>query len=289
MLIAFGKDDSVTTRLLGAFREGLAALGWSEGRNLRIDIRFGAGAEDAPERVAEALGLGPDLLVVHAPGLDAARAATRTVPIIFVGGPDPVGAGLVQSLAHPGGNLTGLPSSQPELGPKWLQLLKEIAPNVRRVAVLSGRQSWRDGIAAAGKSLAVEVTAPSIRLPADIEAAVTALADRSDGGFVVADDVTILTHRALIIELARRYRLPQVAGNRGFVEGGGLLYYGSDLADLYRRSAVYVDRILKGAKPGDLPVQQPTAFELVINQATARALGIAVPPALLARATEVIE
>jgi putative ABC transport system substrate-binding protein len=285
------ENDPAATAQLTAFREGMAALAWFEGRNLRIDTRFGAGViADAPGRMTELLALGPEVIVVHSVGVPTAKAATQTVPMVFVGGSaDPVGAGWVESLARPGGNLTGFTASEPSFGPKWLELLKEVAPNVRRVVVLSRLASWGRDIAAVAERFAVEVTAPAIQSQADVEPALNAVADKPDFGLILPDDALTFINRKPIIELALRHRLPLVAGNRRFAVDGGLLYYGSDYVDLYRRSAVYADRILKGAKPADLPVQQPTTFELVINQKTAKAIGLTVPPSILARADEVIE
>jgi len=291
VLTGLGEDDPATKARLTAFRDGLAALGWSEGRNLRIDTRYAPniGQENATAQVAELLALGPDVLLVQAPGVPAARAATKTIPIIFVVGSDPIGAGWVESLAHPGGNVTGFTATEQSFGPKWLELLKEIAPKVRRVAVLSGGDFWRQRIVDAAPQFAVEIAAPPIQSPADIEAAMIALAEKPDGGLVLPIDTFTAIHRKQIIALAMRYRLPLVTGNPPFPQDGGLLYYGADIVDIYRRSAAYVDRILKGEKPADLPVQQPTKFELVINLKTAKALGLTVPQSLLARADEMIE
>jgi putative ABC transport system substrate-binding protein len=290
VLTGLAEDDPATTARLAAFREGMAALGWAEDRNLRIDGRFAAGFDaNAAAQVAELLALGPDVLLVQGPGVPATRAAATTVPIVFVVGGDPVGAGWVESLAHPGGTITGFTATEPSFGPKWLELLKEIAPHVRSVAVLSGGEFWRQRVADAATKFGVEIAAPPIHSPADIEAAVTALAEKPDGGLVLPIDTFTAIHRKQIIALAMRYRLPLVTGNPPFPQDGGLLYYGADIVDIYRRSAAYVDRILKGEKPADLPVQQPTKFELVINLKTAVALGLTVPQVLLAQADEVIE
>jgi len=285
------ENDPAARAQLAAFREAMVALGWVEGRDLHIDTRFGAGViADAAARVAELLALNPELLVVHSVGVPAAKAANQTVPMVFVGGSvDPVLAGWLESLSRPGGNLTGFTASEPSFGPKWLELLKEISPNVRRVAVLSRNPFWGTNIGAAAQQFAVEVTAPLIQSEADIEPALSAAAEKPDSGLILPDDAVTFIHRKQIIELALRYRLPLVAGNRRFALDGGLVYYGSDYVDLYRRSATYVDRVLKGAKPADLPVQQPTKFELVINLKTGKALGLTVPRLLLVQADEVIE
>lgn len=291
ILHGLNEGDAATKTQLSALLDGLAALGWAEGSHLLIDIRFGSGVvATAPARIAELLSLNPELLLVHSPGVPAARAATQMVPIVFVGGGvSPVEAGWVESYAHPGGNVTGFTASEPSFGPKWLGFLKEIAPDVRRVAVLSRTPSWGRDIAAVAERFAVEITAPPIQSEEDIEPAISAVAARPDGGLVLPDDALTFTHRKQFIELALRHRLPLVAGNRRVALDGGLLYYGTDYVDLYRRSAAYIDRVLKGAKPADLPVQQPTKFELIVNEKTANAIGLTVSPILLAQADEVIE
>ena len=290
VLTGLGEDDPATKQRLAAFRGALQALGWDEGRNLRIDTRFGAGiVADAARLVAELLALDPEMLAVQGPGVPAARSATKTVPIIFLLGSDPVGSGSVESMARPGGNITGFTAEEPSFGPKWLQLLKEIAPTLRRVAVIGNGAYWLPRIGTAAERFAVEVVVPSIESPQDIETALTTFAAQPDGALILPTNAFTAIHRKLIIELSLRYRLPLVTGNQPYPQDGGLLYYGSDITDIYRRSAAYVDRILKGAKPADLPVQQPTKFNLVINLKTARALGLTVPQLLLAQADEVIE
>jgi putative tryptophan/tyrosine transport system substrate-binding protein len=220
----------------------------------------------------------------------AARAATRNVPIVFLLGSDPVGFGWVESLAHPGGNVTGFTAEEPSFGPKWLELLKEIAPSVRRVAVLGNPDLWVPGIAAAAQRVAVDiVTTPPIASPQDVENAIAALVAEPGGGLILPTNAFTAIHRRQIIDLSLRHRLPLVTGNQPYPQDGGLMYYGGDITDIYRRSASYVDRILKGAKPADLPVQQPTKFNLVINLKTAKTLGLTVPQLLLAQADEVIE
>jgi putative ABC transport system substrate-binding protein len=290
VLTGLAEDDPATKVRLSAFREGMAALGWAEGRNLRIDTRFAAGLSGtAATLVTELLALKPDMLVVQDPGVAAAKAATKTIPIIFVVGVDPVGAGWVESFAHPGGNITGFSAVEPSFGPKWLDLLKQIAPNVRRVAVLSSSTYLVPEIVAVAENYAVKVVSAPVRSQAEIEAAITALGQKPDGGLVLPLNALTAIYRKQIIEMAMRYRLPLVTGNPPFPQDGGLMYYGADITDIYRRSASYVDRILKGAKPADLPVQLPTKFELVINLKAAKLLGLTVPQSLLARVDAVIK
>ena len=270
-------------------------MGWSDGRNLRIDTRW-ATADDIRRHAAELAALAPDVLVAATGTATVAPLlqATRTVPIVFVIVIDPVGAGFVASLARPGGNATGFTIFEYSMSGKWLELLKEIAPRVTRAAVL------RDPAVASGigqfgavqivaPSLGVELSPVDVRDAGEIERAVTAFARGSNGGLIVTASALATVHRDLIITLAARHKLPAVYSDRYFVTAGGLISYGPDLIDQYRRAAGYVDRILKGEKPADLPVQAPTKYELVINLKTAKALGLTFPPAVLARADEVIE
>ena len=271
-------------------------MGWTDGRNVRIDIRWGAGDADRIRKyAAELVALAPDvILATGSAAVGPLLQATRTVPIVFVHVADPVGAGFVESLARPGGNATGFTTFEYGMSGKWLELLKEIAPGVTRAAVL------RDPAIAAGigqfgaiqsvaPSLGVEVSPVDVRDAGEIERAVAAFARAPNGGLIVTASALAIVHRDLIITLAARHKLPAVYFARYFVTGGGLISYGPDLVDQYRRAAGYVDRILKGEKPADLPVQAPTKYELVINLKTAKALGLDVPPTLLARADEVIE
>ena len=295
VLMNFTSDDPVSQDRLTAFVQGLQELGWTVGRNLQIDYRWGAGnVERYRTFAAELVALTPDVLVTAgAPAVEALQRATRTVPIVFTNVTDPVGGGLVASLARPGGNTTGFTLSEYGLSGKWLELLKEIAPRVTRAAVL------RDPVAVGiGQFAAVQAVAPSLQMelsPVDvrdaseIERAVTAFADRPNGGLIATASAPTAIHRELIIALATRHKLPAVYPFRYYVTSGGLISYGPDTIDQYRLAASYVDRILKGEKPADLPVQVPTKYELVINLKTAKALGIEVPPMLLARADEVIE
>jgi putative ABC transport system substrate-binding protein len=295
VLMNITSDDPVSQDRLAAFVQGLQELGWTVGRNLQIDYRWGAGnVERYRTFAAELVALAPDVLVTAgAPAVEALQRASRTVPIVFTNVTDPVGGGLVASLARPGGNTTGLTLSEYGLSGKWLELLKEIAPRVTRAAVL--RDPVAVGIAqfaaiqAVAPSLQVELSPVDVRDASEIERTVTAFADRPNGGLIATASAPTAIHRQLIIALATRHKLPAVYPFRYYVKEGGLISYGPDTHDLFRRAAQYVDRILKGEKPADLPVQAPTKYELVINLKTAKALGIEVPPMLLARADEVIE
>jgi ABC-type uncharacterized transport system substrate-binding protein len=295
VLVYLAADDAEGQARLAAFAQALQQLGWSEGRNLRIDTRW-ATAGDVGRHAAELAALAPDVLVA-ATGTATAAAllqATRTVPIVFVIAIDPVGAGFVASLAKPGGNATGFTVYEYSMSGKWLELLKEIAPRVTRAAVLRD-PAIASGIGQFGAvqivapSLGVQVNPVDVRDAGEIERAVTAFARVLNGGLIVTASGSATSHGQTIIALAARHRLPAVYPSRFHVTTGGLISYGPDLIDQFRRAAGYVDRILKGEKPADLPVQAPTKYELVINLKTAKALGLEVPPTLLARADEVIE
>ena len=276
--------------------QGLQQLGWTEGRNLRIDTRWGAAnADDIRKYAAELVALAPDVILAagNAP-VERLLQATRTVPIVFVIVLDPVGSGIVDSLSRPGGNATGFMQFEYSLTAKWLELLKQVAPSLTRAAVL------RDSAIAAGigqfavlqsvaPSVGVEVSPINGRDAPEIERAIAAFAHTSNGGLIVTSSALAGVHRDLIIALAARHKLPAVYSGRVSVTRGGLISYGADLVDQYRRAAAYVDRILKGTKPADLPVQAPTKYELVINLKTAKALGLEIPQSLLARADEVLE
>ena len=281
---------------IAAFMQALAQLGWSEGRNLRIDTRWSAGiAADTRQYAAELVALLPD--VILSPGSNTVgplQQATLAVPIMFVHVPDPVGAGFVDSLARPGGNATGFTNMEYGLSGKYLELLKEIAPGVTRVAVLrdaaiTGGIGQFGAIQSVAPSLGVEVSPINVRDVSEIERAVTAFARTANSGLIVTGSALTFVHRKPIVTLAAKHKLPAVYWDRTPVADGGLISYGPDLIDQYRRAAGYVDRILKGAKPADLPVQAPVKFETVLNLKTAKALGIEVPTATLLRATEVIE
>jgi putative ABC transport system substrate-binding protein len=289
-------DDTEYQARMAAFLQGLQQLGWSDGRNVRIDIRYAAGDTNLFRKyAAELIALAPD--VILAPGstsLGPLLQVTRTVPIVFTTLLDPVGAGFVDSLARPGGNATGFIAFEYGLSGKWLELLKQIAPGLTRMAIL------RDPATAAGigqfaaiqsvaPSLGVELRPIDMRKPDEIERAVAAFARSSNGGLIVTAGSGSAIHGDLIITLAARHKLPAVYGDRHFVTGGGLISYGPDRVDQYRQAAGYIDRIFKGEKPADLPVQAPTKYELAINLKTAKTLGLSVPPTLLASADEVIE
>jgi putative ABC transport system substrate-binding protein len=281
-----------------AFLQGLQELGWTEGRNLRIETRWGlADPDNMHKYAAEFAGLAPD--VILAPGAASVAPllqATRTVPIVFVGVADPIGAGFVESLARPGGNATGLMSFDYNLGGKWLELLKQIVPAMKRVAVLRDPSITAGigqfgAIQAAAPAVKVEVSPINIHDPSDIERGITAFSGslKNDGGLIVTGSALAVVHRNLIATLAARQKLPAIYFFRDFVTAGGLISYGPDFINQYKRAASYVDRILKGEKPADLPVEAPTKYELVINMKTAKALGIAIPAALLSQADELIE
>ena len=297
VLVASPADDAESQARVAAFKEGLAQLGWTEGRNVRIDTRWATtNADDLRKHAAELAASTPDVLV-GASGTTTAAAllqATRTVPIVFAIVVDPVGAGFVASLARPGGNATGFTMFEYGMAGKWLELLKQIAPGVTRAAVLrdpaiaSGIGQF-GAVQAVAPSLRVELSPIDVRDAPEIERAVAAFAGIPNGGLVVTGSPSSTIHRDLIIALAARHKLPAVYWERFYVAAGGLISYGPDLLDQYRRAAGYVDRILKGEKAADLPVQVPTKFQLVINQRTAKALGITVPQSVLARADEVIE
>jgi putative ABC transport system substrate-binding protein len=288
-------DDAEGQARLAAFAQALKQLGWSEGRNLRIDTRW-ANADDIRRHAAELAALAPDVLLAATGTATVAPLlqATRTVPIVFVLVIDPVGAGFVESLARPGGNATGFLMFEYGLSGKWLELLKQIAPGVTRVAVLrdpaiaSGIGQF-GAIQSAAPSLGMEASPVNVRDASEIERDIAAFARSSNGGMIVTASPGATGHRDLIVTLAARHRLPAVYASAYFVTDGGLISYGPDTVDQYRRAAAYVDRILKGEKPADLPVQAPTRYKLVINLRTAKALGLDVPPTLLARADEVIE
>jgi putative ABC transport system substrate-binding protein len=296
-LMASAADDSENQARMAAFLQGLAQLGWTDGRNVRIDARWATtNADDLRRHAAELAALAPDVLVAATGTATLAPLlqATRTVPIVFVTVIDPVGAGFVASLARPGGNATGFTMLEYGLSGKWLELLKEIAPRMTRAAVLrdpaiaSGIGQF-GAVQAVAPSLGVELTPVDVRDAPEIERAVTSFARSSNGGLIVTPSPLATRHRDLIITLAARHRLPAVYAWRYYVTDGGLISYGADPIDHYRRAAGYVDRILRGEKPADLPVQAPTKYELVINLKTAKTLGLEVPPTLLARADEVIE
>jgi putative ABC transport system substrate-binding protein len=294
MLLA--EDDPQQTAWTEAFLRGLQEAGWTDRSNIQIDYRWGAGdAARARRYAAELVALAPDVILAPgSAGLGPMLLATRDIPIVFVHVPDPVGAGFVDSLARPGGNATGFTLFDYGISAKWLELLKQIAPAVTRVAVIrdpaitAGIGQW-SAIQTVAPSAGVEVVPVNMRDAAEIERSLGAFARSANGGLIVTGSALATTHRDLIIGLAAQHKLPAVYYERLFVTAGGLLSYGADLADQYHRAAAYVDRILKGAKPADMPVQEPVKFDLAINLKTARALGIELPPMVLAQATNVIE
>jgi ABC-type uncharacterized transport system substrate-binding protein len=295
VLISTAADDPEGQARIAAFRQGLQELGWTEGRNVRIDTRTAVDADQFRTQAAELVALASDvILAATTPGVAAVQHATRTVPVVFVTVFDPVSAGFVSNLARPGENTTGF--ALPEYGTtvKWLELLKEIAPGVTRVAVvrdpaLVSGTGQLAAIQAVAPSFSVELNPVDARDPTEMERAIVAFARSANGGLIVTASPASVTHRKLIIALAARHRLPAVYAFRFMAADGGLISYGPNSIDPYRRAATYVDRILKGEKPGDLPVQAPTKYELVINLKTAKAMGLTVPDSLLARADEVIE
>jgi putative ABC transport system substrate-binding protein len=295
ILPAAASDAEFQTRI-GAFLQGLQQSGWSIGRNVRIDTRWATtNAAEIRRHAAELAALAPDVILADgASTVGPLLQATRSVPIVFPVAGDPVGAGYVDSLARPGGNVTGFMNFEFSISGKWLELLKEIAPNVTRVAVVrdpanpSGIGQF-GVIQAMAPSLRVEVSPVNVGDTGEIERAVAAFARSPNGGLIATASPRAIHHRELIIALAAQHRVPAVYFERYFATSGGLISYGPDIVDQYRRAAGYVDRILKGEKPADLPVQAPTKYELTINLKTAKALGLNVPPALLARADEVIE
>jgi putative ABC transport system substrate-binding protein len=287
-------DEEAGARL-ATFREVLEKLGWNDGRNVRLEVRWsGTKVNDIRRDIAELLALAPDVILATGSSImEHLHQATRTVPIVFAVVADPVGSGYVDTLAHPGGNATGFSLMEYGLAAKWPELLKEIAPDVVRVAVLRDSTSASIGefavIQYAASSIGIQVSSASVRDPVEIERAIKALSHEPNGGLIVSANAVSIIHRESIIALANRYKVLTVFWQRTYATGGGLLSYGPDVFDQYRRASSYVDRILKGEKPADLPVQAPTKYELVINLKTAKALGLTVSPILLARADEVIE
>jgi len=292
----FPENDPVASVLNATFLKELRQLGWAVGNNIRIETRWaGNRSDDIRRHVAELVALMPDVILANGTStLGPLLQVSRTIPIVFVQVTDPVGSGYVESLAKPGGNATGFSTSEYGVSGKWLEVLKQIAPSVTRAGVIRN-PAVRSGsgqfgaIQAVAPYLRMEVTPIDVRDPAEMERTVAAFAGSPNGGLIITANGSAVVHRSLIIAMAARHKLPTVYWQRHFVEAGGLISYGDDGTDQYRRAAEYVDRILKGEKPSDLPVQQPNKFELVINLKTAKALGLEIPPTLLARADEVIE
>ena len=296
VLMRLAADDPQGQAAVAAFRQALQQLGWSEGRNLQIDTRWSESDADRDRKyAAELVALAPDvILATGTPSVAALQHISRTLPIVFVRVSDPVGAGFVNTLAKPGGNTTGFMNFEYSLSGKWLELLKQIAPGVTRTAVLKDPNNPAGSaefgaIQAAAQSRGLEVTPVNIGDIREIERSIAAFARSANVGLIVTASASTWVHRDLIVKLAAQYKLPAVYATRANVSGGGLISYGPEYVDQYRRAAAYVDRILKGEKPADLPVQAPTKFELVINMKTAKALGLAIPQTLLVTADEVIE
>ena len=296
VLIGTTENDPETKRRVQGLVQGLREAGWIEGQNIHLDYRFSGANPDLMRRYSiEIVALAPDVIVVHSNDfLALLRQANRTIPTVFAQVGDPVGSGFVESLARPGGNLTGFTSFEAGIGGKWLQIVKEIAPGITRTLVLldakiAANLEFLHTAQSAASAIGVTVTAGAIQDVSELEHLIAGFAAGPIGGLVVVPSPLVAVNRERIIAFAAEYRLPAVYPFRFFAISGGLVSYGVDTGDLYRSAASYVDRILKGAKPADLPVQQPTKFELVINLKTAKALGLEIPPTLLARADQVIE
>jgi putative tryptophan/tyrosine transport system substrate-binding protein len=295
MLVGLAEDDPEQIARTAAFRQGLAALGWVEGRNAQIDFRFAPASTQVQVLARELIALKPDVTVAVGTGMVAAvQRETSTIPIVFVGVSDPIGSGFVASLARPGGNLTGQMSYEEGIVGKWLSMLKEIAPDVAHAALIGNpKTSPFDYFLRAAQteapSLAITLVPGAVETEVDIRRTIESIASTPNGSILVTSDATTSAHRNVIIALAAQHRLPAVYPLRVFVTDGGLMSYAVDIADLVRKSASYVDRILRGEKPADLPVQAPTKYETVVNLKTAKALGLTVPSSLLVRADEVIE
>jgi putative ABC transport system substrate-binding protein len=290
------ENDPDGKRRFSAFTQALADLGWTVGRNVRVDLRWGAGDNNRIRALAQELvGVQPDIIVTNAtPATIAVQRETRRIPIVFVGLSDPVASGVVARLDRPGGNATGFAALEASLGGKWLELLSEVAPGLKRAAIMFNpdiptASVHMPSLETAVRSLKVEPIIAPVHSDAEIETAIIALGREPGGGLVVVSDAFTIVHRAPLISAAARNNVPAVYTLSDFARDGGLLSYGPDLLDSVRRAAPYVDRILRGAKPGDLPVQFPTKFEMVVNLKTAKALGLTVPQSILLRADEVIE
>jgi len=296
VLIAFSEDDPEGKARLAAFRQGLEKRGWSEGRDVHIDARFAPAGTQAQVLAKELVALQPDVILAHSTPVTAAlQRESRTIPIVFAAVADPIGSGFIASLPRPGGNITGVAQYEASVTGKWLAMLKEVAPGLVRAAFVANRKTatYYDYFLRAGEavapSLGIEPVPILVENAAGIERAIVSFAGAPNGGLVLLPDVTTAVHRDLFIALAARHRLPAVYWDRSLVAAGGLMSYGNDLVDSFRQAAAYVDRILRGDKPADLPVQAATKFETVVNLKTAKALGLTVPPGLLVAADEVIE
>jgi putative ABC transport system substrate-binding protein len=296
VLTGFDENDPVAKTVVSALTQALADLGWTDGRNVRMDLRWGRGDINRIRALApELVGLQPDIILTSGtPATVALQRGTRTIPIVFASLNDPVASGIVARLDRPSGNITGFALLEASLGGKWLELLSEIAPGLKRAAIVfnpdtSAVSSFMPSFETAARSLKVEPIPAPVHSDVEIETAILALGREPEGGLVVMPDTFMFAHRAPMILAAAQNNVPVVYYFSAFARDGGLLSYGVDLVDTFRGAATYVDRILRGAKPGDLPVQFPTKFEMVVNLKTAKALGLAVPPSIMLRATEVIE
>jgi putative ABC transport system substrate-binding protein len=293
--VGVGEHDPEAQPRVAAFQQGLRELGWIEDRNIRIDFHWDTSDVSRRDITAkELIDLAPDVLLAEStPAVSALQRATHTIPIVFLYASNPVGSGFIASLAHPGGNITGFTIFEPSMGGKWLEVLKEIAPLTSRVAAIFNPQThtgmYFPTLETFASSLGLELIVAPVQNISEIEQAIVDVAREANGGVLVLPDVFTVVHRAPVIALTARHRVPAVYAYRFFVTGGGLVSYGSDILDGYRRAATYVDRILKGERASDLPVQAPTKYQLVINLKTAKALGLTVPPTLLVAADEVIE
>jgi len=296
VLMPFDENEPVAKTYVSAFTRALAGLGWTDGRNVRMDLRwFGDDINRSRALAQELLGLQPDIILASGAAATAAlQRETRTIPIVFAGASDPVATGIVARLDRPSGNVTGFAIYEPTLGGKWLELLSEIAPGLKRAAIMANpdlppASAYMPSVETAARSLKVALIIAPVHSDVEIETAIIALGREPGGGLVVIQDLFMVAHRTLIISAAARNNVPAVYGLSYFARDGGLLSYGTDQVDTFRRAATYVDRILRGEKPGDLPVQLPTKFEMVVNRKTATALGLTVPTSILIRADEVIE
>jgi putative ABC transport system substrate-binding protein len=296
VLMAGDENDAVGKTEVSAFTQALAGLGWTDGRNVRMGLRYAGDDINRMQALArELVGLQPDVMLASgSPATVALQRETRTIPIVFAGTGDPVASGIVPRLDRPGGNITGFATSEASMGGKWLELLSEIAPGLKRAAIMFNPDTapvsaYMPSFETAAPSLKVSPIIAPVRSDGEIETAIMALGREPGGGLVVTSDAFTFVHRAPIILAAARNNVPAVYSQSYFAQDGGLLSYGVDPVDIYRRAASYVDRILRGEKPGDLPVQFPTKFEMVVNRKTATALGLAIPPSILLRADEVIE
>jgi putative ABC transport system substrate-binding protein len=296
VLMPYDENDPLAKPRFSAFTQALAGLGWTDGRNLRMELRWGCDDINRIRAVArELVGSQPDIILASGtPATIALQRETRTIPIVFVSVPDPVASGIVPRLNQPGGNITGFSGYEATLGGKWLELLSEIAPGLKRAAIMfspdiPNASIFMPSLETAARSLKVVPIIAPVHSDAEIETAIAALGRELGGGLVVIADVITVAHRAPIISAAARNNVPAVYNTSNFVREGGLLSYGPDVVDPFRRVASYVDRILRGEKPGDLPVQLPTKFEMVVNLKTAKVLRLAIPPSIMLRATEVIE